>query len=169
MSLRALTTACLAALMFFGFAAASVAETYKISMGKGVGFVTYPDSWKVDTIKRGVEGLTKGQEVVLWVEAFTPEQFDTLWGEHEEYFKEQKITFSGKPESMAVDFKGVKLTIFKMNAKYKGAKTDVQYAIMDPGMPNGAKLILTSWASPEDSKKFEKQMDAILESIKFQK
>ena len=40
---------------------------------------------------------------------------------------------------------------------------------MDPALPNGAKLILTSWASPEDQKKFDAQMDGIMASIKFQK
>lgn len=163
---RFVSAALVAASLLVGSITAASAETWKVSLGMGEAFMTFPDSWKVTTIKRGIQAVSPDEEVYIWAEAFTPDQWDAISGEHDKYYTKQKVSL-GKPKSSEGTIAGVKGVAFEFPATYKGEKTVVQYLILDPALKNQAKLMLSTWASVAGDKKHQPATDAMLKSLKF--
>ncbi|HZP98966.1 MAG TPA: hypothetical protein VFB13_05465 [Reyranella sp.] len=159
--------ALLAAFLLLSGLSASQAGTYEMALGQGRAGFTFPDDWKVNKIKRGLEGLSRKQEVAFWIEACFDDELAQLQKEHDKYFADHKVAFSGKVETSQAKKGGATVTTKIFDAKYKGANTMVVSIVADFGL-NKAKLIYTEWATTiDDYIDFDEQVGAIMKSFKF--
>lgn len=149
------------------FAVGAQARTVTVSMGKGDMSITFPNSWSVANIARGLEAKTGDEEVYVWAEAFRESQSDELMKEHEKYFTDQGVAITGKAKSETRTIKGLNLTIVDVPATWKGDPTVLQYLLIDPGAQGDWKLLLTEWASPDGDKTYQKDLDIIVNSLTF--
>jgi hypothetical protein len=166
MSSRFVSAAILAAALFVGSVSAALAETYQVSLGAAAALMSFPDSWKITQIKRGLQAVSPDGEVYIWVEAYAPKQLDALVKEHEEYFDKQKVTL-GEPKSHEGAVNGMKMVALDFPATWKGKKTVVQYLLVNPGVKNNTQLMLSNWSSVKGDKMYQKETDAMVASMKI--
>jgi hypothetical protein len=164
---RLLTQFAVAACVLLGFVAASQAQPTSIGPGDGFASITYPASWEVSKIKRGVQGATKDQEVYLWAEAYTPETMDTILKEHEAYFSKQGVSMTGDATSQDVTMHGIPGQTMTVPATWNGKPTIVRYFLFDPGPTANSKLILCEWASPEGEQSYGSDLKSAPASVTF--
>jgi len=164
---RLLTRFAVTACVLLGFAVASQAQTMSIGPGNGFASITYPTSWEVSKIARGVQGSTKDEEVYIWAEAYTVDTIDTILKEHEAYFTKQGVAMTGKSTSQDGTVNGVPGQFMTIAATWNGKPTLLQYVLLDPGPTSKWKLILCEWASPEGDKSYASDTKSILASATF--
>ncbi|MSO99570.1 MAG: hypothetical protein EXR07_00755 [Acetobacteraceae bacterium] len=150
-----------------GFPSFGQAETFTVGPGNGFASVTFPDSWNVRQVNRGLEASTKDQEVYIWVEAYTEATLDKLRSEHEEYFTAQGVEVKGPPQIHTITKNGLEMKAMDVPAAWNGKRTVLRYVFFDPGLASDWKLMLSSWASPEGDKQYDAESTSILESVKF--
>jgi len=168
MFIRFISAALAAAVLCVGGVTAALADAYQVSLGEAVILMDFPASWKVKKIDRGLQAVTPDEEVYIWVEACAPKQCDTVFDEHKDYFDKQKVTLKD-PTSVEGAMNGMKMIALDFPATYKGKKTIVRYLVLNPGLKNGAKVIVSTWSSVEGDKKHDKASNAFAESLKLKK
>jgi hypothetical protein len=143
----------------------AVAKTAKLTPDDTVASLEFPDSWKVTTIKRGLQGKSPDEEVYVWAELVPADQIDAVQKEHDDYFEKQKVTMA-KADPVPTEVDGRKWAFIEPKATWKGKQTVIRYIIISP-KTNGDKIIVfTYWASPEADKNYDKEMDGVISSLK---
>lgn len=143
----------------------ALARTAKLTPADTVATMEFPDSWKISTIKRGLQAKSPDEEVYVWAELVAGNEVDTLQKEHDEYFAKQNVTMSKvEPEGKEVD--GKKWAFVNPVATYKGDPTVIRYIIINPKVDSGKIIVFTYWASQEGDKNYDKEMDGVINSLR---
>jgi hypothetical protein len=143
----------------------ALAKSAKLTPAETVATLDFPDSWKISTIKRGLQAKSPDEEVYVWAELVPSDEVDAVQKEHDLYFEKQKVTMSpGDPDGKEVD--GRKWAFITPKATYKGKPTVIRYIIINPKVASGNIIVFTYWASPEGDKNYDKEMDGVLNSLK---
>jgi hypothetical protein len=143
----------------------ALGKSAKLTPDDTVAVLDFPDSWKLSTIKRGLQAKSPDEEVYVWAELVASDQVDTVQKEHDDYFEKQKVTVSkAEPEGKEVD--GRKWAFITPNATYKGKPTVIRYIIINPKVASGKIIVFTYWASPEGDKNYDKEMDGVINSLR---
>jgi len=167
MSTRLATLAVIIATSLLGFASVCRADTYPIG-AKPIADIAFPDAWKVKTITRGLQGATKDDEVYLWAEIYQGDALDDFMAEHDAYYKKQGVDISSDdPKTENIKVNGVPVVLIRVAATWKGKPTVIDYAMFNPAVKTGRKLMVSYWASPEGDKMYEPDLNSILSSVKF--
>jgi hypothetical protein len=155
----------LAVLLALALLAPSYGKTFKLPEEESFASITIPDDWKSKEIDSGVEAQSADDEVYFYVEAMDAKGMDKAIAEAVEYLSGQGVT---------VDEKSMKQTEGKVNGM---EGVDVTWSGKDKEGPavisltilaaNKDKvLLITYWGSPEGTKKHDKVLGTILNSIK---
>lgn len=153
--------------LLFGLALVtpSFAKTFKVPDESSFASITIPDDWKSKEIDKGVESQSADDEVYFAVEATDAKGMDKSIEEAIDFLKEQGVT---------VDEKSMKQSEGKINGmdgvditwKGKDKEGDAIISLTILAAKKEKVLLITYWASPEGTKKHDKELGAILQSIK---
>ncbi|HEU0148360.1 MAG TPA: hypothetical protein VFR21_15985 [Bradyrhizobium sp.] len=141
------------------------AKTAKLTPADAVASLDFPDSWKIASIRRGLQAKSPDEEVYVWAELVPANEVDTVQKEHDEYFKKQKVTMA-KADPVGKEVDGRKWAFIDPQSTWKGKPTVIRYIIIDPKVASGKIVVFTYWASPEGDKNYDKEMDGVLNSLR---
>jgi hypothetical protein len=143
----------------------AIAKTFKVPDEGSFASITIPDDWKSKEIDNGVESQSADDEVYFAVEATDAKGMDKAIEEAVNYLKEQGVTVDEKTmkqsEGKINGMDGVDVT---WNGKDKEGDAIISLTIL--AAKKEKVLLITYWASPEGTKKHDKELGAILQSIK---
>ena len=140
-------------------------KTFKIPEEKAFASITIPDDWQSKEIDSGVESQSADNEVYFAVEATDAKGMDKAIEDAVKYLQDQGVT---------VDDKSMKQTEGKVNGmdgidvswKGKDKEGDAEISLTILAASKEKILLITYWASPEGTKKHDKELGAILHSVK---
>jgi len=155
----------LAVLFALALLTPSFAKTFKVPDEGSFASITIPDDWKSKEIDKGVESQSADDEVYFAVEATDAKGMDKSIEEAVAFLKEQGVTVDEKSmkqsEGKINGMDGVDVT---WHGKDKEGDAIISLTILAP--KKDKVLLITYWASPEGTKKHDKELGAILQSIK---
>jgi hypothetical protein len=155
----------LAVLLALALATPSFAKTFKVPEEASFASITIPDDWKSKEIDSGVESQSADNEVYFAVEATDAKGMDKAIEEAVQYLHEQGVTVDEKSmkqsEGKINGMDGIDVT---WNGKDKEGNAIISLTILAANKDK--VLLITYWASPEGTKKHDKELGAILQSIK---
>lgn len=141
------------------------AKTFKLPDENSVASITIPDAWKSKEIDKGVEAQSADSEVYFAVEATDAKGMEKTVEEAVEYLKGQGVTVDSstmkQTEGTVNGMKGWDIT---WNGKDKEGNAIISLTIL--AVSDKDALIITYWASPEGTKKYDKELGEILNSVK---
>jgi hypothetical protein len=141
------------------------AKTAKLTPADAVASLDFPDSWKIASIRRGLQAKSPDEEVYVWAELVPANEVDTVQKEHDDYFEKQKVTMA-KADPVGKEVDGRKWAFIDPQSTWKGKPTVIRYIIIDPKVASGKIVVFTYWASPEGDKNYDKEMDGVLNSLR---
>ena len=155
----------LALLFALALVAPSFAKTFKVPDEGSFASITIPDDWKSKEIDKGVESQSADNEVYFAVEATDAKGMDKAIEEAVKYLQGQGVTVDDKTlkqsEGKINGMDGVDITW-----KGKDKEGDAIISLTILAAKKEKMLLITYWASPEGTKKHDKELGAILQSIK---
>ena len=155
------------ALLLVSFLFASTlaeADTMEVRPDAPVAQFTIPDGWKTSRIDRGIQAVSKDEEVDFWIEAYTPDQFKAILEEHNAYWKDQGVVISAS-DSQTHAANGKQVIVTTEHANWKGKPTVLYYIEFNLDLPSKSNIVFTYWASPEGDKTFESEVGDVLKSL----
>jgi hypothetical protein len=155
----------LAVLLALALLTPSFAKTFKVPDEESFASITIPDDWKSKEIDAGVEAQSADDEVYFAVEATDAKGMDKAIEEAVNYLKEQGVTVDEKTmkqsEGKINGMEGVDVTW-----KGKDKEGDAIISLTILAAKKDKVLLITYWASPDGTKKHEKELGTIMKSIK---
>lgn len=140
-------------------------KTFKVPDEKPVASITVPDSWKSKEIDKGIEAQSGDGEVYFAVEATDAKGLEKTIEEAVEYLKGQGVTVDEstmkQTEGSINGMKGVDIT---WSGKDKEGAAIISLTVL--AVSDDDALMITYWASPEGTKKYDKELGEIINSIK---
>lgn len=163
---RGLSMRCIVSIIFLLlFSVAAYAGAMEVRPSEPVAEFTIPDDWTTSRIDRGIEAISKDEEVYFWIESYKPAEFQQLIAEHNAYWKEQGVAITSSDEQKHQE-NGREVIITTEHATWKGGPTVLYYVEFHLGLPSHSNIVLTYWASPEGDKTFHRQVGDVLASLK---
>lgn len=144
-----------------------MARTVAVVPGQVVGQAQVPDDWKVSKTDRGIELASPGEDVMMWIEVFSPAQVQAVKREHAAYFQAQGVRITGPVNEEQTTANGLVTIIQVMPATYNGAPTILNYLVYGAETAPTQLLLITYWASPEGDRTFRSQVNSILHGTRF--
>lgn len=158
-------TISLAVLFALALLTPALAKTFKLPDEESFASITIPDDWKSKEIDAGVEAQSADDEVYFAVEATDAKGMDKAIAEAVEYLSGQGVTVDEKTmkqsEGKVNGMEGVDVT---WNGKDKEGDAIISLTILAASKEK--VLLITYWGSPDGTKKHDKELGAILNSIK---
>lgn len=155
----------LALLFALALVTPTFAKTFRIPDEGSFASITIPDDWKSKEIDKGVESQSADNEVYFAVEATDSKGMDKSIEEAIQYLHEQGVTVDDKSmkqsEGKVNGMDGMDVT---WNGKDKEGDAIISLTIL--AASKDKVLLITYWASPEGTKKHDKELGAILKSVK---
>lgn len=155
----------IAVLLALALVTPSFAKTFKVPEEGSFASITIPDDWKSKEIDSGVESQSADNEVYFSVEATDAKGMDKAIEEAVQYLHEQGVTVDEKSmkqsEGKINGMEGIDVT---WKGKDKEGDADISLTILAANKDK--VLLITYWASPEGTKKHDKELGAILKSVK---
>jgi hypothetical protein len=147
---------------------ASVIAAKPVTVAPGTPPVTVevPQGWQTSKIDRGIQAKTADEEVLVWFESYRPAQLETLLAEHNAYYKEQGVTINGQDPAEEKEFPTYSVKVTDYKATYEGKPTVLRYVSVASKDPSKRRLLVSVWASPEGSEKYDKDLNAIFNSFR---
>lgn len=156
----------LAACLALGLAVApggvTLAKTYTFKNAPAPLPITLPDSWKVGSIKNGIEIRRPDDEILMWVQAATAGSIGPLMDEYKSYFTKQGVSFTAEPKTQEHDLGQTKVLDMDLPATWKGKPTVVRIAVITK--PDSS-LLVGYWASPQADKESDPEVNKILQGL----
>ena len=155
----------LAALVATALITPAFGKTYKIPDEMPIASITVPDSWKSTEIDKGIEAQSADGEVYFAVEATSAKGLEKTIEEAVEYLKGEGVTVEEssmkQTEGTVNGMKGWDIT---WSGKDKEGAAVISLTVL--AVSDDAGLMITYWGSPAGTKKFDKELGEILNSIK---
>ncbi|WP_147045576.1 hypothetical protein [Methylobacterium gnaphalii] len=145
---------------------AAFAKPVRIAPGNPPITADIPSAWKVSEIDRGIQARTGDDEVYVWFESYMPAQFETLLAEHNAYFKKQGVAITGEAKTQSVEFATYDLKSSDYPATYEKGPTVIRYLSIVPKEEGRRHLLISYWASPAGDKRYDADVNKILESLR---
>jgi len=155
----------LALLVALALVTPSFAKTFKIPDEGSFASITIPDDWKSKEIDSGVESQSADDEVYFAVEATDAKGMEKSIEEAVQYLHEQGVTVDEKSMKQSEGkINGMEGIDVIWNGKDKEGAAIISLTILAANKDK--VLLITYWASPEGTKKHDKELGAILKSVK---
>ncbi len=125
--------------------------------------VTIPDTWKTQSIKYGFQAKSPDGDIFFSVESAPAKNMEKMLDENTAWMKENKITVTAKATEREVDFGGLKGKMLVSPAKDENGETQLILIFAEAGQ---RLIFVTLWASVEEQKANDKDINTIMGSIK---
>jgi hypothetical protein len=162
---QTMKTISLALLLALALVTPSFGKTFKVPDEASFASITIPDDWKSKEIDKGVESQSADDEVYFAVEATDTKGMDKSIEEAVDFLKEQGVTVDLKTQKQSEGkingMDGVDIT---WNGTDKEGPAIISLTVL--GVRKDKALLITYWGSPDGTKKHDKELGAILKSIK---
>ena len=149
-------------LLFYSVGA--YAGTMEVRPNEPIAVFTMPDDWKTSRIDRGVQAISKDEQVYFWIESYKPDEFQQILAEHNDYWKKQGVTITSSDEQKHQE-NGKEVMFTTQHATWKGAPTVLYYIEFQLGLASQSNIVFTYWASPDGDKTFQKEVGDVLASL----
>jgi hypothetical protein len=141
------------------------AGTMEVRPDAPIATFTIPDSWQTSRIDRGIQAISKDEEVDFWIETYKPSEFQQILAEHDAYWKEQGVVISSREQKSETQ-NGQTMMFTIEHATWNGKPTVLYYVEFKLALPSQSSIVFTYWASPEGDQTFRKEVGAVLSSLK---
>ena len=146
--------------------ATSRSATFKIPEDKPVVTITLPDAWKPEKIAKGVQGQTSDDAIYFAAELTRNEQgMNSIIDEMSKMLREQKVSLDhGSKKENRYQLNGFAAD----ETSYDGSGADGPESVKVTfvSIDKDTVLVLTFWASLKLAKDHDKEVRAIMQSIK---
>lgn len=125
--------------------------------------VSIPNTWKTEAVEYGFEARSPDNDVYFSVETVPAKSMNKMLDANMAWMKRNKIAVTGKPKENDVNFNGLagKMQIFP--AKDENGETQI---ILIYAESEQRLIYMTLWASEEEQKANDRDINAIMNSIK---
>jgi hypothetical protein len=125
--------------------------------------VAIPNSWKTESIEYGFEARSPDNDVYLSIESVSAKAMDKMLNANMAWMKTNKIKVTGKPKENDVNFGGLpgKMQTFPATDENGDTQIILVFAESEQRL-----IFITLWASEEEQKANDKDINAIMGSIK---
>jgi len=155
----------LAILFALAFLTPALAKTFKVPGEGSFASITIPDDWKSKEIDKGVESQSPDNEVYFAVEGTDAKGLDKTIDEAVQYLKEQGVTVDLKTQKQKEGkINGMDVIDLEWKGTDKEGAAEISLTVV--GVRKDKALLITYWASPEGTKKHDKALGAIINSVK---
>ena len=153
------------ALILTGLVATASAGSYKLPKDEPIATVTFPEGWKVEASDESLDASSSDDEIYINIEFNDAESLEGAIEESFGYLKKNKVKIDKATEKKTEgELNGLKVVNFDWDGEDSEGKCKISLAVL--GVTPKKALLLLYWASPEGEKKHQKELDAILSSIK---
>lgn len=155
---------CIAVALTLSFAAAPAwAKKFAFPTNDPAATVTIPDTWKTKSIKYGFQAKSPDGDIFFSVESAPATSMNKMLDENAEWMKENKIAVTAKAAEREVDLGGLKGKMLVSPAKDENGETQLILIFAEAGQ---RLIFVTLWASVEEQKANDKDINTIMGSIK---
>lgn len=154
---------CVAVALTLSLAAPGWAKNFAFPETNPTATVSIPDTWKTEAIEYGFEAKSPDDDVYLSIESVSAKTMNKMLDANMAWMKRNKITVTGKPKETDVNFGGLAGKMQAFPAKDENGETQIYliYAESDQRL-----IFITLWASEAEQKANDKDINAIMGSIK---
>ena len=125
--------------------------------------VTIPDTWKTKSIKYGFQAKSPDGDIFYSIESAPVKDMEKMLDENTAWMKENKITVTAKATEREINLGGLKGKMLNYPAKDENGETEVLLIFSESGQ---RLIFITLWASAEEQKANDKDINLIMGSIK---
>lgn len=155
---------CIAVALTLSLAAAPAwAKKFAFPASDPAATVTIPDTWKTRSIKYGFEAKSPDGDIFFSVESAPATGMSKMLDENTAWMKDNKITVTAKPTEREIDLGGLKGKMLNYPAKDANGETEMLLIFAEAGQ---RLIFVTLWASVEEQKANDKDINTIMGSIK---
>lgn len=154
---------CIAFALTFSLAAPAWAKNFAFPQNDPAATVTVPDTWKTKSIEYGFEARSPDNDIYLSIESASAKAMNRMLADNTAWMKKNKITVTGKAKEGDVNSGGLqgKMQVYPARDENGDTQVLLNYA------ESGQRLIfMTLWASEEEQKANDKDINTIMGSIK---
>jgi hypothetical protein len=142
-----------------------MAKTYELPDANPAVVVTLPNSWKPTEVEKGVEATSPDGETYIALETATAKGMETLIDEDIKFLTDQGVVIDrSTQQTHDTTQNGMSVSFLRWSGKDKDGPTNVTLGIF--GVSSNLVLLMTAWSSPAGEKTYDKEMTAIVSSIK---
>ena len=142
-----------------------IAREYKLPKEESVFSISFPDKWTVTYAEESVDAVSPDEAVEIYVQVDDAETIEDSVKESIQYLEEQgvKLDVATQKETDG-EQNGMKLASIGWKGTDKDGPCSVSLVFIQ--VTEDAAISLVYWASDEMVKKHEKELNAVMESIK---
>lgn len=149
--------------LILSFGSPAWAKKFAFPQNNPAATVTIPDSWKTKSIEYGFQAKSPDDDVFFSIESTAASNMKKMLDENTAWMKENDIVVTGKPAEKELNLGGLKGQLVVYPAKDGNGETQVTLFFAESGQ---RLIFMTMWASLDEQKANEKDIDAIIASIK---
>jgi hypothetical protein len=154
------------ALLCVGLLSSTFAGTHKVPPDKPIVTVQVPDKWKTTERGEHIEAVSPDGGVSFLVMPAEARKINEAMGEAMRYLRNRDgITVNGDSEKRE-EGKLNGMDVKNVSWQGKNQKGDIRISFKIMSVPERKPVIVAYWASPEAEKKYQKELNKMLQSIK---
>lgn len=145
--------------------AAARAETLLFPSDKPVASITFPHTWEASENESGVEGFSPDEAISFYVDVATEKTSDKVIDDSIEFLKTNGVTIDNKSlRESTTTVNGMEMSVFGWDGQDAEGASSIVLALLQPSP--GKLLMITYWGTQGEEKKYEDDVDSIVNSIK---
>jgi hypothetical protein len=154
---------CIVVALVLSFAAPAWAKNFAFPQNNPTATVTIPDKWKTKSVEYGFEAKSPDNDVYFSIETASAKSMKKMLSDNVAWMKTNNIVTTGKPKENDVNLGGLQGKMQIIPAKDDNGATQIILVYAESG---DQLIFMTLWASEEEQKANDKDINAIMGSIK---
>jgi len=143
----------------------ALAGTINLPKKEPIASITFPETWKVTAAEDNLEAESADEEIYFYVEVIDSDSIEEAMKESIAYLEKEKIMVKkGTQKEKKGAVNGIPVVDISFDGKDKDGPCKVSLTFFV--ISKGKCLSSIYWASPEGEKAHEKELGAIIKSIK---
>ncbi|WP_123834446.1 hypothetical protein [Methylobacterium currus] len=144
-------------------AAPAWAKNFAFPQANPTATISIPDTWKTKSVEYGFEAKSPNEDVYLSIETASAKDMKKMLADNMAWMRNNKITVTGKPKENDVNLGGLQGKMQVLPAKDENGNTQIMLIYAEAGE---RLIFITLWASEDEQKANDKDINAIMNSIK---
>lgn len=154
---------CLAVALTLSLVAPAWAKKFAFPQNDPAATISIPDTWKTKTIEYGFQAKSPDGDIYFSIESASVKAMDKMLADNTAWMKDNKISFTGKPTEKDINLGGLPGKLQAYPAKDENGETQILLIFAESGQ---RLIFITLWASEEEQKANDKDIGAMMSSIK---